>query len=193
MKFGILLIALLTVILPDVALAQNSVPLLPVPDGAAMILNVGSADAFGYRIVILPSGKATSIDGAGRAEGQLPADITDRFFRDLAKAMPLTQLPVSLCSQTTTTLLPTFVMFRGQRSTNVSCRSNDKSSALSEDVQAIARTLYVATYRVKAMQLYFAPGGQQVPAVVQPQPATPPPTYSPGGYGRMGYPRFTFK
>src|SRR5579864_8995106 len=78
MKLKIWLMALVTVILPCVARAENSVPLLPAPDGAAMILNAGSADAAGYRIVVLPSGKAISVDGAGRGQGQLSGDMADR-------------------------------------------------------------------------------------------------------------------
>lgn len=186
MKLKIWLSALVTVILPCVARAENSVPLLPVPDGAAMILNAGSADAAGYRIVVLPSGKAVAVDGAGRGQGQLPGDLADHFFRDLTSAMPLSQLPAGLCTMTAIVPLPTFVTFRGERSTDVSCRGNDKSSALSSDVQAIARTLYVANYRVRAMRIFFGAGGQPAQPV-QAQPATAPPSYPSGGYGHMGY------
>jgi hypothetical protein len=186
MKLQMWLSALVTITLPCAALAENSVPLLPAPNGAAMILNVGSADAAGYRIVVLPSGTATSVDGAGRGQGQLPTDIADRFFRDLSASMPLSQLRAGSCAKTPTASLPTFVTFRGERSTDVSCRGNDKSSALFSDVQAIARALYVANYRVRAMGIFFAPGGQPAPSAFQPQPATPPPSYPSGGYGHMG-------
>lgn len=186
MKLKIWLSAFVTIILPSVALAENTVPPLPVPAGAAMILNAGSVDAAGYRIVVLPSGKAIAVDGAGRGQGQLPGDLADRFFRDLTTAMPLSQLLASACTTTATALLPTFVTFRGERSTDVNCRGNDKSSALSSDVQAIALALYVANYRVRAMRIIFGASGQPAPPAVQPQPATPP-SYPSGGYGHMGY------
>ena len=186
MKLKIFLSALVMVILPGIGWAENTVPLLPIPNGAAVILNAGSADVAGYRIVILPSGKATSVDGAGRWRGQLPGDLADRFFRDLTAAIPLSQLPATSCTKTAIAPLPTFVTFRGERSTDVSCRGNDKSSALSNDAQAIARTLYVANYRVSAMRIFFATGGQTTLQPVQSQPATPP-TYPSGYYGHMRY------
>jgi hypothetical protein len=83
--------------------------------------------------------------------------------------------------------LPTFVTFRRERSTDVSCRGNDKSSALSNDVRAIAQALYISNYRVSAMKLFFGSGGPPVTPAVQPPAATAPPTYPSGGYGPMGH------
>lgn len=175
-------LALLTIILPCVALAENSIPALPLPDGAAMIFNIGSPDAAGYRIVVLPSGKAISVDGAGRGQGQLPADMANRFFLDLGAAMPLSQLPAVTCTKTAIAPLPTFVTFHGERSADLSCGGGDKSAALLGDALAIARTLYVSNFRAKAMRIFFTPGAQpaEIPS------ATPPPSYPSGGYGSMG-------
>lgn len=183
MRFTILLGALVAVALPSSAWGAVSVPALPVPVGAAMILNAGSDDLAGYRIVVLPSGKTTAIDGAGRWQGQVPADLADRFFRDLTAAMPLTQLASGPCAKAPSAPLPTTVSFQGQNSADVSCRADDKSSALSNDAQAIARALYISNYRVSAMRFLFGSGAQYVPVSAS---ATAPPSSSSGGYG-TGY------
>ncbi|GEM_PF-5301847 len=168
------------------AAAHGQVAALPLPAGAAMILNTGDSATTGYRIVVLPSGVTTSVDATGVAHGQLPQALADRFFRDLSAAMPLSQLPSSSCANAAAMTLPTFLTVSGQRSSNIDCGSDPKTSALSWDAQAIARALYVSNYRVMPGRIYFQSngGGLPAPAPVQQPPSMP--TY-PSGYGTMGY------
>ncbi len=169
------------------ALGANTVPPLPVPDGAVVILNTGSADLAGYRIVISPSGKTESIDGAGRGKGQVRQDLADALFRDLAAAGPLAKIAAAGCAANRATP-QTMLLWHGDQSPDLSCAS--AGSALFGDVQAIARALYVANYHSKPMSVFVTPGSagsasQQVVPVATPAPAPASGGYG-GGYGGMG-------
>lgn len=180
----LLALALLT-FLPAAAFSASSVPALPVPDGAAVILNTGSAALSGYRIVISPTGKAESIDGAGRSRGQVRQDLADALFRDLTAAGALSKLDAAVCAAAATTP-KTILTWRGEQSPDLSCASS--GSALLGDVQAIARALYISTYRSKPMSVFVPQGsvGSGTQVVVPDATAAPAPPPASGGYG-AGY------
>ena len=82
------LILALILLAPIAASAMPSVPYLPVPKGAAVILDTGSTNTLGYRIVVRQSGEAEYINGPKRAMAEVPPSLSTRFFKDLQAAMP---------------------------------------------------------------------------------------------------------
>ena len=68
----------LFLVAPLAASAAPAVPYLPVPRGAAVILNTGSTShTLGYRVVIQRSGAAEEyINGPKRATAVVPASLT---------------------------------------------------------------------------------------------------------------------
>lgn len=180
-------IALLIVAaLPSTVLADAAPSPLPTtPPGGIAIVNLGNGDLAGYRIVVAPDGRSASVDGAGSAAGQLPAQLVTPLFTDAAAAMPLSRLLVAPCSSgaVSTTgaaiVTPTLVSYRGETSPDLVCATDPKAAALYEDVRRIVRAMYVANYRSRAVGRY-ATG--TAPDVSAPAPAPPPPPSSGGGY-----------
>jgi hypothetical protein len=120
------------------AYAAAPVPYLPVPKGAAVILDTGSTNTAGYRIVVQRSGSAEYIAGATRATGNVPADTVAKFFDDIGNAMPLSKLPIAPCMKSASFGTSRFVWWHGQRSPDITCPG---APALSSDVAAIAGAL----------------------------------------------------
>lgn len=164
----------------------DEVPRLPVPIEAAMILETGTADAAGYRIVVLPTGKAEAVDGAGHTQGQVSAELAGRFFRNLTVAMPLSKLPSSACTPGLSSTAALFVSWHGEQSPDLSCARDAKMSALADDAKAIARRLYVASYRMRSIPKFIT-GGQSAPPVPASTPAPPPAPPPPSNPYPRGY------
>jgi len=97
-KLGILLVS----VLPLALFGALKVPQLPVPSVAVEIFNPGNSDFAGFRIVVDRSGKAWSIDGAGRGRALLQQNVVDAFFSDVAAAKPLGALPKQGCATSAT-------------------------------------------------------------------------------------------
>jgi hypothetical protein len=128
----------MTAALAASALAAQTVPYLPVPHDAAVILNTGSTNAIGYRIVVTRSGRAQYVTQTV-GTGMLPAKLTRQFFADLAAAMPLSGMPKRSCMKSMSFGASVFVWWRGQRSPDLSCSARH----LNDDADAIARSLGV--------------------------------------------------
>src|SRR5579864_500568 len=139
------LAALALLAAPAVAAAAPAVPYLPVPKDAAVILNTGSTNTTGYRIVVQQSGKAEFVDGSTRATGQIPLPLAAKFFRDLSDAMPLSTLPREQCMKSASFGTSLFVWWRGQRSPDLSCPGDAKAQALGSDAAAVAQALHVSS------------------------------------------------
>jgi hypothetical protein len=138
MKKTLALAALLVCVCALPALAAKPVPYLPVPHDAAVILNTGSTNALGYRIVVQRNGEAEYISGATRQKTQLSEDLALAFFANLDAAMPLSQLPAMSCMKSVSFGTRTFVWWRGQRSPDVSCPTNSQGMALNASALKIA-------------------------------------------------------
>jgi hypothetical protein len=141
-----LLVAALTVLtFPTLALAaQPVVPFLPVPKSAAVILNTGSTNTSGYRIVIQRSGAAEFVDAKRRATGRVPASLAAKFFGELESAMPLSKIPIYPCMKSASFGTALFIWWRGQRSPDLTCPANAKDAILRTDAGAIAEALHVS-------------------------------------------------
>ena len=81
------LLATLACLIPSAAFGDASIPALPVPSGGVMIFNQGTAELAGYRIVVASTGDSVAIDGAGRGDRRLSAQLTQALFADLAAAV----------------------------------------------------------------------------------------------------------
>jgi hypothetical protein len=151
------------------AFAAQPVPYLPVPKGAAVILNTGSTNTIGYRIVVDSSGRAEYVHAGGRSSARIPAQIAAKLFADLRAAMPLSSIHVLPCMKSASFGTSTFIWWSGQRSLDLSCPSDAKSQALNDDVMAVARALHLAA----------APAGGHVVPMLPNEPRKPLPASSP--------------
>jgi hypothetical protein len=136
------LIVALILLVPIAASATPSVPYLPVPKGAAVILDTGSTNTLGYRIVVRQSGEAEYINGSKRAMAEVPPSLSTRFFKDLQAAMPLTARGSSGCMKSASFGSSLFVWWKGSRSGDLSCSS---VSALAMDARMIAQALGISS------------------------------------------------
>jgi len=136
------LILALALVAPVAASAAPLVPYLPVPRGAAVILNTGSTNTQGYRIVVQTSGYAEYINGSHRAIASVPASLAAQFFKDAQDAMPLTARGSSDCMKSASFGSSLFVWWKGSRSGDLSC---GLSSKLSSDALQIAQALGMST------------------------------------------------
>ena len=120
------------------------VPNLPVPKGAAVILNTGSTNTLAYRVIVSQSGAASYVVAYQNGSGALPRDLARRFFADLRSAQPLSRLSPSACMKSASFGSATFVWWRGQRSSDLSCPGNARARALFDDASEIAGALHLA-------------------------------------------------
>jgi hypothetical protein len=127
---------------PVAASAAPAVPYLPVPKDAAVILNTGSTNTQGYRIIVQRSGAAEYVNGPKRATAMLPASLAEQFFTDVQAAMPLSSRGASNCMKSASFGYLQFVWWRGSRSGDLTCGG---SSAVSSDVVKIAQALDLST------------------------------------------------
>lgn len=147
--------ALFIVVLPLALLGAAGIPNLPASRQAVTILNPGTGDYLGFRIVVEPNGKVSAIDAAGRAVGYLSVAVTQTLFTDVASAAPLASLPASTCSATAsndTTIAVNAaitVSWNGQRSPLLLCATDPRAVKLVADATAIQRGLYVQAYRTR--------------------------------------------
>jgi hypothetical protein len=114
---------------------------------SAEIVNSGSTNTPGYRIVVQESGHVKYVPGKARRptaeqeaeiEADIPAKLTNQFFEDIDRAAPLAQLPVGRCAKSVSFGTATFVTVGDERSPDVSCPGDDsRMKALFTDAQAI--------------------------------------------------------
>lgn len=114
-----------------------------VPNNVATILNSGSTNTIGYRIYVSRSGEVNYVDGKGSNQGKLSEKLTEKFFRDLKVAEPLSNLPVRGCIKSVSFGTSTIIRLAGQQSQDISCPGNAKAQRLDNDVIAITKALNV--------------------------------------------------
>jgi hypothetical protein len=136
----------LAALVPALVLAAATVPYLPIPKGAAVILNTGSTNALGYRIVVQSSGVAEYVAGNARAKARVSAATANKFFADMRAGARLAQMPIMQCMKSASFGTSTFVWWRGQRSGDLECAADARGKALASDVSAIAQALKIETH-----------------------------------------------
>jgi hypothetical protein len=125
------------------ALAAAPVPYLPIPKGAAVILNTGSTNSVGYRIVIQSNGSAEYVNGHTRATAHVSLAVASKFYADMQAAMPLSLVHVEPCMKSASFGSSTFLWWRGQRSPDISCPGSATSKTLNDDAAAVAAALHL--------------------------------------------------
>jgi len=137
------------VLAPAVALANvgfsKTPAYLPVSPGAAVILNSGSTNTTGYRIVVQPNGSAEFVAASARSRDRVPAALAKKFFEDLRAAGPLAALPPAACMKSASFGTEVFVYWNHSRSPDVSCPSNAAGQVILKDALGIAAALHVGT------------------------------------------------
>lgn len=143
-------IAALLVLVPVAAWANVTAfsreqPYLPVPRGAAVILNTGSTNASGYRIVVARDGRSEYVAGSGHRSAAIPKDVAAKFFDALQSAAPLQDLPRVPCMKSASFGASLFVWWRGQRSPDLTCVFDPRGKTLVVDASAIAGALHISS------------------------------------------------
>lgn len=150
----------------SVALAAAPVPYLPVPRGAAVILNTGSTNAAGYRIVLQRSGSAEYTWGAERKTASVDPELASKFFEDAMRGMPLSQLRIVMCMKSASFGTMTFVWWRGSRSRDLSCPGDANAQRLYDDALAVAKAL-----KIGGGQPVYLPTGEPRKPIPTPSPS----------------------
>lgn len=125
----------------------SPVPHLPIPRGAAVILDTGSTNTSGYRIVVQRDGAAEYVIDHRRQKTQISKTATEAFFTALEAAMPLSSLASGHCMKSASFGSSTFAWWRGQRSPDLQCAAAPRATALYSSISGIVLELGL-THRV---------------------------------------------
>jgi hypothetical protein len=123
------------------ALAAQTVPYLPVPHEAAVILNTGSTNAPGYRIVVERAGDVEYVIGGLRNTMHADTGQTAKLFNALASGMPLSQLGSARCMKSASFGTAMFVYWNHQRSPDLTCPGDDRAKAVYASVSTFVDAL----------------------------------------------------
>jgi hypothetical protein len=104
----------------------------------AVIVNSGSTNKAGFRIVVERSGKAEFTVGPRRSgrspddtpkpvERTLPGTVVKRFYADLDAAKPLSSLPNRRCMKSASFGTKLTIEFDGEETPDLSCGSGDNA------------------------------------------------------------------
>jgi predicted glycoside hydrolase/deacetylase ChbG (UPF0249 family) len=108
----------------------------------AIITSSGSTNYRAFRISLTRDGRAEVARGNSLETRYLPTDLADRFFADLAAAMPLYQLPVEQpCIRSVSFGNSIYVGYGGDRTPDLSCAAGARTMVLRDDVSEITRAL----------------------------------------------------
>lgn len=157
--------ALMFLCLSIASAAPAPVPYLPVPHHATVILDTGSTNALGYRIVVARDGSAEWVMGSTRQRAQLSKSTTDTLFADLKAAMPLSQLQSTHCMKSASFGTSTFAYWEHQRSPDLQCTEDPHATALYASIQAVVAELGI--------------GKRVIPLPNEPRRPMPEPSVSP--------------
>ncbi len=104
----------------------------------AVILKTPSTNTDCERFLVAPSGEVSFTIGNKTGQGTLKAPLSDKFFRDVKAAEPLSKLPIKLhCLKSASFGTSTFVSLDNEKSPDLSCPGNAKAKQLFEDSTAI--------------------------------------------------------
>ena len=132
----------------------------PERSALAVISDPGDSDSTGFRIVVAPDDRASAVDGAGRASGELSPALTDKFFGDLRVAAAASSHAVCAGAAQGGAAASVSIAWHGHMWKNVGCDAS--AAGIASDALAIARTLYVQRYRTRPMYVYLGSGGNYV-------------------------------
>lgn len=143
-----------TVMLVAITLCGASLPMAASSgrgSDSAVIVNSGSTNIPGFRIVVERSGNAEYVRkptrfGPGSQEQpepvrkKLPNRLVERFFSDIQAAQPFSLLPPGHCMKSASFGSTLTVEFAGEKTSDLSCgsRGNSALESLIRDVKEIA-------------------------------------------------------
>jgi hypothetical protein len=168
---AVLLTALPVAALANVTWGSRVVPYLPVPRGAAVILNTGSTNSTGYRIVVQSDGNAEYVMASERARTSVSRALALRFFSDL-KAAPLQSVAHAQCMKSASFGTSLFVWWNHERSPDLSCAADAHGRTLAQDARAIEQALDISGSVRQPIVRPLMPGEQHKPLPPSPS-ATP--------------------
>ena len=137
MNARLLASAILAALNVSAAYAAQAVPYLPVPHDAAVVMNTGSTNTLGYRIVITRAGSAQWVMGTTRQTVQVSKQKTAALFNALSAAMPLSALPAAHCMKSASFGTSTFAYWRHQRSTDLECPADPRATEVYSSIAAL--------------------------------------------------------
>lgn len=132
----------------DTGQAQKETDPANSPD-AAVILDSGSTNTSGYRLIVRASGKAEwslfrrrGAQNCGSKNGNLPPDLTQKFFQDLHSLAPLSKLPFQRCMKSASFGHTLRVTYEGASSPDLTCPpAADETAKLRDEVGRIIDSL----------------------------------------------------
>lgn len=125
-------------------LAAQPVPYLPVPHDAAVILDTGSTNTPGYRIVAQRDGAVEYVIGGTRNRTHASGAQATALFDALKAGMPLSQLPTARCMKSASFGTAMFVYWNHQRSPDLTCPSGSETNAVYSSVTKFVDALGIA-------------------------------------------------
>lgn len=115
-----------------------------VPTDAIVIIDTGSTNMLGFRIVVGRNGEASFSTGEGRGSAQLPTSIFSKLKYDVVMAQPLSHVRASAdCMKPMSFGSSTFVALGDEKSEDLTCPASPKGDALKSDVDAVTQFLRV--------------------------------------------------
>lgn len=134
----------------------------PRHQGNAAIVDSGSTNTNGFRIVVDQSGKTQSTvalrgpqartgESPAATPGTIPAAVAERLYSDLNAAWPLSSLPSQHCLKSASFGTRLTIEFDGQTTPDLSCGriTDPKVKALARDAREIVATAGVKRSRVE--------------------------------------------
>jgi hypothetical protein len=121
--------------------ATVHVPYLPVPHDAAVILDTGSTNTLGYRVVVQRNGDVEYVIGGVRNTMHADAGQTAKLFTALAAGMPLSQLQSARCMKSASFGTAMFAYWNHQRSPDLTCPAGDQAKAVYANVSRFVDAL----------------------------------------------------
>ena len=166
---GVLLVVPLVALAAVVPGGGNMIPYLPVPHGAAVLLDTGSTNSAGYRIVIQRSGAAEYVSGQRRSTGSVDGGLTQRLFAHLATATQSVSWHAP-CMKSVSFGTAFFVYWDHHRSADLTCPTDAAWQSVYRDALAIASSL--SLQQPGPVMRPLMPGEHRMPLPkAQPSPA----------------------
>jgi hypothetical protein len=111
---------------------------------AIVIVNSGSTNTIGYRIIVGADGSASHVSGDGSGHAMLSDELYARLKSDVAAAGPLSQMPMAVgCVKSASFGTTTTIAMGGETSPDLSCAGSEASKKLKEDVDAVVAALKI--------------------------------------------------
>ncbi|MFN6483733.1 MULTISPECIES: hypothetical protein [unclassified Nostoc] len=118
----------------------------PTSQDPGIIINSGSTNTCEYKIQVFPSGKAAYTVCNKKGTGEIKVNTAIKFLNDILAAKPLSKLPDTACVKSASFGTSTEVKYRGQKSPDISCPSNDsRVTNLYLDAESIQKELNFST------------------------------------------------